>query len=286
MISGCEKSQKHDIAELNHQQIIASTCCFNYCPHLIATIQLVVICVCKLPLCYDYVVYFNKFKDLGIMLVIIVEILHIIILIFIWLLLTLKTNWKMNLQTEFSICHWTYHLKFIKTSYFNDPHSIFKHLNESKKTKINTNADQMWSDDDASIEKVKFNPNEMRSKSAMQSIDYQQADPEHRQKSDYEAVFTNRHANTNDLVSQVPLRRNVVTIKNNTNKSTQFKSHGIGNYQNQSRDWLDSKHKSLYAKASDYVTECEPIMSPIKTNSDYILNSETIYRNQLRKSCK
>ncbi len=282
MISDSEKDHQQDITDHNHQKILASTCCFNYCPHLIATIQLVVICVCKLPLCYDYVVYFNQFKDLGIMLVIIIEILHIIILIFIWLLLTLKTNWKMNLQTEFSICHWTYHLKYIKKSYFNDPHSIFKHL----KARDKAIPDQLWSDEDSSIEKIKYNPDEARSKPTIQSMDYQQVDPEHRQQPDYETVLANKQANSRGLPSQVPLRRNVVTIKNNTNKSTQFKSNGTGNYQNQSRDWLDSKHKSLYVKGSDYVTECEPIMSPIKTNSDYILNSETIYRNQLRKSCK
>lgn len=94
-----------------HKEMVVSTCCFNYCPHLIATIQLVVICVCKLPFCYDYIIYFNKLKDFGVMLVIIVEILHIIILIFIWLLLTLKTDWTMHIQTVFSICHWTYHLR-------------------------------------------------------------------------------------------------------------------------------------------------------------------------------
>lgn len=95
----------------SRRQLAASACCFNYCPHLIATIQLVLICVCKLPFCYDYIVHYNAFKDFGVMLVIIVEILHIIVLIFIWLLLTLKTDWTMHLQTAFSICHWTYHLR-------------------------------------------------------------------------------------------------------------------------------------------------------------------------------
>lgn len=94
------------------QQFIQEPCCFNYCPHLIATIQLVLMCACKLPFCYDYIIYYNKAKDFGVMLVIISsEILHTIILIFIWLLLTLKINWNMHLQTGFSICHWTYHLR-------------------------------------------------------------------------------------------------------------------------------------------------------------------------------
>jgi hypothetical protein len=65
-------------------------CCFNYCPHLVATIQLIVICALKLPFCYDFIIYFNHLKDYGIMICIIVEILHTIILLFIWLLLTLK----------------------------------------------------------------------------------------------------------------------------------------------------------------------------------------------------
>lgn len=87
------------------------SCCFNYCPHLVATIQLILICSCKLPFCYDIIIYFNTFKDFGLMISIIVEILHTIILLFIWLILTLKTEWNMHLRTSFSICHWTYHLK-------------------------------------------------------------------------------------------------------------------------------------------------------------------------------
>ena len=95
----------------NTEYATNSTCCFNYCPHLIATIQLVIMCACKLPFCYDYIIYFNYFKDFGIMLNIIVEIMHTIILLFIWLSLTLKNDWDMHLQTAYSICHWTYHLK-------------------------------------------------------------------------------------------------------------------------------------------------------------------------------
>ena len=92
-------------------ETIMSTCCFNYCPHLIATVQLVLMCACKLPFCYDSIIYFNQDHDLGLMFVIICEIMHTIVLIFIWLLLTLKTDWTMHLQTAYSVCHWTYHLK-------------------------------------------------------------------------------------------------------------------------------------------------------------------------------
>ena len=98
--------------EVKQDQIIMSTCCFNYCPHLIATIQLILMCACKMPFCYDYIMYYNKENShLGLMLVIITEIMHTIVLIFIWLLLTLKSDWTMHLQTAFSICHWTYHLR-------------------------------------------------------------------------------------------------------------------------------------------------------------------------------
>ena len=106
------------VANLNENTIVkptsggnSHTCCFNYCPHLIATIQLIVMCGCKLPFCYDYILYFNYYKDFGIMLCIIVEILHTIILLFIWLSLTLRNDWDMHLQTAYSVCHWTYHLK-------------------------------------------------------------------------------------------------------------------------------------------------------------------------------
>ncbi|RMZ97703.1 tincar-like isoform X1 [Brachionus plicatilis] len=85
--------------------------CFNYCPHLVATLQLVVICALKLPFSYDLIIYFNVYKDHVLMVAIINEIMHTIILLFIWLILTLKTEWQMHLRTSFSICHWTYHLR-------------------------------------------------------------------------------------------------------------------------------------------------------------------------------
>jgi hypothetical protein len=85
--------------------------CFNYCPHLVATLQLVLICALKLPFSYDLIIYFNNYKDIFLMLSIIDEIVHTIILLLVWLVLTLKTEWEMHLRTSFSICHWTYHLK-------------------------------------------------------------------------------------------------------------------------------------------------------------------------------
>ena len=96
--------------------IEANSCCFNYCPHLIATIQLIVMCGCKLPFCYDFILYFNYYKDFGIMIAIIVEIIHTIILLFIWLSLTLRNDWDMHLTTSYSVCHWTYHLKLKENS--------------------------------------------------------------------------------------------------------------------------------------------------------------------------
>jgi hypothetical protein len=104
------------MANLEENSVIARpdeahSCCFNYCPHLIATIQLIVMCGSKLPFCYDFIFYFNYYKDFGIMIAIIVEIIHTIILLFIWLTLTLKNDWNMHLQTSYSVCHWTYHMK-------------------------------------------------------------------------------------------------------------------------------------------------------------------------------
>jgi hypothetical protein len=97
----------------SEQQKVVSkmSCCFSYCPHLIATIQLILICILKLPFCYDFIIYYNHLKDYGIMICIIVEILHTIVLLFVWLLLTLKTEWQMHLKISYTICHWTYHLK-------------------------------------------------------------------------------------------------------------------------------------------------------------------------------
>jgi type II secretory pathway pseudopilin PulG len=50
------------------------------------------------------------------MICIIVEIVHTIILLFIWLSLTLKNDWNMHLQTAYSVCHWTWHLKLKETN--------------------------------------------------------------------------------------------------------------------------------------------------------------------------
>lgn len=254
------QKRPHKVAKVNNQMIV-STCCFNYCPHLIATIQLVVICVCKLPFCYDYIIYFNKLKDFGIMLVIIIEILHIITLIFIWLLLTLKTDWTMHLQTPFSICHWTYHSRF--KANFDEP----------KKPKSEARNKCVFSDE---MEKP-YKPEQVQRFENLS--DYQQIE---KQKVENNNIYGTA---LNDP-SQPAIRRSVVTIRDNTNKSLKFKADGASNYRNQPRDWIDSKHRSLYVKNSDYDTHCES-MNPIKpTASDYLLNSETLYRKQIRNSIK
>lgn len=111
-----DKFLDSDLLDLDIDMAGQRNSCFNYCPHLIATLQLVVICALKLPFSYDLIIYFNVYKDHVLMVSIINEILHTIILLFIWLILTLKTEWQMHLRTSFSICHWTYHLKLNEKS--------------------------------------------------------------------------------------------------------------------------------------------------------------------------
>ena len=80
--------------------------CFNtYFIHLCAAIQLILICACKIPFCYDYIRLYNSFKDFGIMLSCIVNIICLITFILIWFILTLKVDWKINLKLQFRICH-------------------------------------------------------------------------------------------------------------------------------------------------------------------------------------
>lgn len=226
-----------------------STCCFNYCPHLIATIQLVLICASKLPFCYDYVIYFNKFKDFGICLVIIIEILHTIILIFIWLLLTLKTEWNMHLQTAFSICHWTYHLKFkpnnhkssyrLKTGHVNDAEPIKKQLTEA-------NNESNRNSTDSTAKKPTNNYDSNQNKTGL--LTYQQP--------------------------------NIIR----TNPSNIY-----GSYNNQRQNMINTKHKSLIEHYTDdtiYNTNVDDIIKPLPGSSDYLLNSETLYRNEIRKSIR
>lgn len=79
--------------------------------------------------------------------------------------------------------------------------------------------------------------------------------------------------------SQHALHRSVVTIRSNTNKSKQFKQQHLGK---QGRAFQEARHKSLYLEASQNSPE-----QRLKTaNSDYLLNSETLYRDDLRKSSR
>lgn len=134
-------------------------------------------------------------------------------------------------------------------------------------------------------EKERFNNIDqlIRSKSTVHSSEYQQMD-----RQNYESVGRNVDANDEVDGTQPQLRRSVVTIRNNTNKSKQFKNTGNNIYQagqQQPRNYIDNRHKSMFINSSDYVTECEP--EAIKSaNSDYLLNSETLYRNEIRKSIK
>jgi hypothetical protein len=80
--------------------------CFNtYFIHLCAAIQLILITACKIPFCYDYIILYNLYKDFGIMISSIVNILCLITFILIWLILTLKVDWNINFKLQFRICH-------------------------------------------------------------------------------------------------------------------------------------------------------------------------------------
>ena len=80
--------------------------CFNtYFIHLCASIQLILIAACKIPFCYDYIKLYNAYKDFGIMISSITNILNLIIFIFIWFILTLKVDWEINFKLQFRICH-------------------------------------------------------------------------------------------------------------------------------------------------------------------------------------
>jgi hypothetical protein len=238
------KLQSMDINEepsfvLDNEKLIIEqpqnpTCCFNYCPHLIATIQLIIICACKLPYCYDYIIYFNNLKDFGIMLNIIIEIMHTIILLFIWLTLTLRTDWNMHLRTEYSICHWTYHVK----------------INEIKLKKIIKKHK----------EKLSFEINNTAIKSAAATVS-----------SSGLPVLQQEYSNSHyDNHSNVPFRTN--------NKSNSVYSNN------------HYKHKSMFVDdkyfQNNLMNNVTTNLDMIDSTSDCLLNSETIYRNEIRKSIR
>ena len=81
------------------------SCLNTYFIHLCASIQLLLITACKIPFCYDYFILYNLYKDFGIMISSIINIISLIIFIFIWLLLTLKVDWNINFKLQFRICH-------------------------------------------------------------------------------------------------------------------------------------------------------------------------------------
>jgi hypothetical protein len=213
------------------------TCCFSYCPHLIATIQLIIICACKMPFCYDYIIYFNNLKDFGIMLCIIVEIMHTIILLFVWLTLTLRTEWNMHLQTGFSICHWTYHVKVSENEL----------RKEIKKRK----------------EKMSFEINNTAIK-AVSNINMNASNPN-------ESLAFNNNINSSHYDNHQ------VMIRNKSNSRV-----------NSANIYNQVKHKSMFVDdkfAFDSNSRINQI-DMIDSNSDCLLNSETMYRNEIRKSIR
>ncbi len=122
----------------------------------------------------------------------------------------------------------------------------------------------------------------VRSKSTVLSSEYQRVSVVG--KPNYEAL--DRSGAPLDEIdgTQPQLRRSVVTIRNNNTKSKQFKNTGAV-CQSEPRGWANDRHKSLFIKGPDYVTECEP--APVRSaGSDYLLNSETLYRDEIRKSIK
>jgi hypothetical protein len=225
-----------DVEQDTYERSIAAaqsqSCCFNYCPHLIAIIQLIMICSCKIPFCYDYIIYFNDYKDLGIMLTIINEIVHVILLLFIWLLLTFKNDWTMHLQTSFSICHWTYHSK------------MNKRIKGSKK---NLHSQSIH------VDSVDF------------LVDKKQQ-PQLQQ---------HRPTAVND--STIYTAR---TAKNTTTGNPNENARPFVIYD----DTAECRHSSLLEDKK------EPIFNgnsnQLATTNDYLLNSETMYRDEIRKSIK
>lgn len=273
---------KGDKVTVEHN--VNSTCCFNYCPHLIATIQLVLICASKLPFCYDYVIYFNKNKDFGICLVIVVEILHTIMLIFIWLLLTLKSEWNMHLQTAFSICHWTYHLNLRQSK-----ENTLKY--QSKSINTITGSNTMSSDTKKLTETA--NPY------TLQSLNRKQADP-----NDYNDYNENNYNlqkmhqtlnsyEQNKRISTLltyqqnnELNRNSVLTRNNNNNSNCI--YGGSNRYQQRQNMIETKHNSLIDHYDDKNTYNPNLLEGVeeKKQGNELMNSETLYRNEIRKSIR
>ena len=266
------KNEKNTLDQTNLN--LNSTCCFNYCPHLIATIQLVLICASKLPFCYDYVIYFNKYRDFGVCLVIVVEILHTIMLIFIWLLLTLKSEWNMHLQTAFSICHWTYHLNLKRLSedsrtYQSNPiKTIIANETDSKKLMTQpARANQADPNDYNDYNENNYN---------MQPAIHKTMNNYEQSQNKISTLLTYQQQN-NELNRNSVLNGNHNNTINNIYASSQ-RQHQL--QQQQRQNMIETKHKSLIEHIDH--TNIYNANPP----SDYLMNSETLYRNEIRKSIR
>lgn len=247
-----------------------TTCCFNYCPHLIATIQLVLICASKLPFCYDYVIYFNRFKDFGICLVIISEIMHTIILIFIWLLLTLKTEWTMHLQTSFSICHWTYHLKHRRPGIINTQKFEKQPINMlTGQEQVGGGGMAGLKNNITELENNQFINNNNNNDDMKKCLDLNDFNQNRLTGNKFSTLLTYKQ-------QQQQLNEPNIVIRNN-----------VGNIysSNKRQKMLETKHKSLMDENNIYNTNYNLEEEP-QSGSDYLLNSETLYRNEIRKSIR
>lgn len=272
------------------------SCCFNYCPHLIATIQLILICLCKLPFCYDYILYFNSHKDLGIMLCIIVEIMHTIILLFVWLILTLKTEWRMHLRASYSICHWTYHLKQHQQQKQHELQKFENKLKSSKTTMIHRTDKILIKGDETSRETEVA----MRMKSAAAAVVAAASN------SNQQLRCSLAHADEfNDLSVSEPravgdeeedheeeyvLEEHPQIVSQSTKQEIHHHHHHHHEYQSQTMTFptttTTTATTAATAAASTLPAGDVTWASFRRMPSQDDLNSETMYRNQIRKSIR
>ena len=96
---------------------------------------------------------------------------------------------------------------------------------------------------------------------------------------------TQSNVDSSDNMRPSVVRRAVVTIRNN---QQEFKGD-----RGKQRDLLNVKHKSLFVNSDNYegAEAYDDLNNPTiklktKTTSDYLLNSETLYRNEIRKSIR
>lgn len=284
------------VAETMALMQLHKSCCFNYCPHLIATIQLILICLCKLPFCYDYILYFNSHKDLGIMLCIIVEIMHTIILLFVWLILTLKTEWRMHLRASYSICHWTYHLKQHQQQ---KQHELQKFENtlKSKTTMIHRTDKILIKGDETSRETEIA----MRMKSAAETA---AAAVMAASNSNQQLRCSLAHADEfNDLSVSEPRaagdeedheeeyvleeQQHPQIVSQSTKQEIHHHHHHHHEYQSQTMTFPTTNTTTTAASAATTLPAGDVTWASFRRMpSQDDLNSETMYRNQIRKSIR